>query len=148
MKKVALIFAGILVVVIVGVFVASECGVLEPSHRGGMEAEVGTQPGAIHITNKNDFPWYGLIITLNEKYSNRLLMDRGNWPYFLSTRVHNPGETKTIPFGGNFVYSEDRYLDDTDVWWTGIAYTNVVDRIQLDAKSQVDGDYDLRATHE
>ena len=115
--------------------------------KGGMEANLVVYPGAVDITNVNDFPWYGLIVTLNEKYSNRLLMDKGNWPYFRSDRVLMPGEVwQGLGLEGNFVHSEDNYLDPTDTWWEGILNSITVERIQLDAKSRVDGPYDLRAT--
>lgn len=144
MKKPVLIVIGILVVLFGGFFVADSC--IAPKNLGDMSAEVRTRRGSIEITNKNDFHWYGLIITLNERYSNRILMDRDNWPYFDSDRVHRSGETRSLPYEDNFVHSENEYLDDEDVWWDDIEYTGV-DRIQLDAKSSKDGGYDLRSTY-
>lgn len=105
-------------------------------------------PGAVDVTNLNDFPWYGLIITINEKYSNELLLDKGNWPYFSHDSVLKPGDVrKGVGFEGNFVYSEDDYLDPTDVWWEGIPYSITVERIELRAKSELNGPYDLRVTY-
>ena len=116
--------------------------------KGGMEADLTVYPGAVDVTNLNDFPWYGLIITINEKYSNELLLDKGNWPYFSHDSVLKPGDVrKGVGFEGNFVYSEDDYLDPTDVWWEGIPYSITVERIELRAKSELNGPYDLRVTY-
>ena len=131
--------------VLFGTLLASSgCG--EASSKGGMAAEVSVLPGGADITNSNDFPWYGLVITLNEKYSNRLLMDKGNWPYFRHDSILMPGEVRKMAFDGNFVHSEDDYLDPDDTWWQGIPYTITVENIRLEAKSKIDGPYDLATT--
>lgn len=140
MKKFGLVLAFFAMVVM------AACG--EEIQMGGMDAEVSTQLGAVNITNVNEFPWYGLIITLNGKYSNRLLMDRGNWPYYRSDRAVMPNEERSIPLGNNFVYSEDKYLDSTDAFFETIPFTDTVELIRLEAKSKVDGPYDLRVTKE
>ena len=122
----------------------SACG--EVTSKGGMEAEATVLPGGADITNLNDFPWYGLMITLNEKYSNRLLMDKGNWPYFRHDSVVMPSEVEKIVFESNFVDSDDNYLDSDDTWWENIPYTITVENIRLEAKSKIDGPYDLMVT--
>ena len=111
-----------------------------------MDAEGIVLPGGMDITNLNDFPWYGLVITLNEKYSNQLLLDKGNWPFFRSDSVVEPGEVQKIIFEGNFVASDDDYLDPTDIWWENVPYSIIVEHIRLEAKSSLDGRYDLVAT--
>ena len=122
----------------------SACG--EDTSKGGMAAEATVLPGGADITNLNDFPWYGLVITLNERYSNRLLMDQGNWPYFRHDSVVTPVEVDKIIFESNFVDSGDDYLGPNDTWWKNIPYTITVENIRLEAKSKVDGPYDLMAT--
>ena len=132
-----LVFLGTLLII-------SACG--DVSSKGGMAAEATVLPGGADITNSNDFPWYGLVITLNEKYSNRLLMDKGNWSYFRHDSVLMPGEVRKIAFESNFVHSEDDYLDPGDTWWQNIPYTITVENIRLEAKSKIDGPYDLATT--
>ena len=129
---------------LITLIVLSACGGI--SSKGGMEAEGQISSGGADITNLNDFPWYGLVITLNKKYSNRLLMDKGNWPFLRHDSVVMPGEVKAIFFEGNFVDSDDDYLDPDDIWWEGIPYTITVEHLRLEAKSKIDGPYDLVVT--
>ena len=110
-----------------------------------MRAEATFFPADAEVTNLNDFPWYGLVITLNEEYSNRLLMDRRNWPFWRSDRAVIPGEVRYIYFRGNFVYSADERLDSSDTFWE-IRYTTPVDVLHLEAKSRIDGPYDLKVS--
>ena len=124
--------------------ILSACG--QVTSMGDMHAEGKIGAGGAAITNLNDFPWYGLVVTINEKYSNRLLMDKGNWPFLRYDSVVMPGEVERIVFEGNFVHSDDDYLDPDDTWWENIPYTIAVEKIRLEAKSKINGSYDLIVT--
>ena len=131
---------GVFTILMTGV-VACETG--QPNQKGGMEAEATIFPGGADITNLNDFPWYGLTLTLNDNYSNRLLLDKGNWPFLRHDSVVLQGDVEVVIFEGNFVKSDDEFLDHDDTWWKNIPYTITVEKIRLEAKSEVDGSYDL-----
>ncbi len=83
---------------------------------------------------------------MNVAQCNRFLMDTGNWPYFQHDSVGMPGEVGKIVFEGNFVDSDDGYLDPDDTWREHIPYTITLEDIRLEAKSRIDGPYDLMVT--
>ena len=104
-----------------------------------MEAEGVIYAGGAEITNLNDFPWYGLTITLDKRYSNRYFFGDPNRPYLRRDSIVEPGAVETWSFSYDFVDVDGKR-------WEGIPFTRTVNRIDLEAKSQVDGPYDLSTT--
>ena len=94
--------------------------------------------GSANVTNLNDFPWYGLVTTIDDRYTNRHFLDNPDRPYLRSTSVVEPGETDLVPFGSDF-------FDDEGNQWRIVLNQITVEKIKLEAKSQPNGQYDLMA---
>ena len=84
---------GLLVLAVVATVVAS-IGTTDEggTDEGGMEATVKVYPGGLNLTNLNNFPWYGLVITLDDRYSTRYLFGDPDRPYLRHDKVVPPGE--------------------------------------------------------
>ena len=98
-----------------------------------MNASVHVLLNAIEVINNDDFPWYGLIITVN-KYSTRYYFNHPNWPFLSDDSILEPNELTSPTLSGS--YSNK----DGNTW----AFESSVKKIKLEAKSQVDGPYDLK----
>ena len=101
----------------------------EPETAGGrMEANVEFYVAGADVTNINDFPWYELRATLDEKYTNRE-----------HESLVKAGEIVEVIFTYDFYDKDGRK-------WRAVPFTQTVKRITLEAKSDVDGPYDLAVT--
>ena len=106
---------------------------------GRMNATSTVYAEGAHLLNRNDFPWYGLVVTLNDRYSNRHLFGDPDRPHLRSDSVVEPGEFRTVTFA-------DDFIDAQGVWWETVPNRLTVKRIKLEAKSRIDGSYDLSTT--
>ena len=129
------VLIGLLVVVLVLSWIGSSIGTTDD---GGMEAAVKVYPGGLEWTNLNDFPWYGLVITLDDRYSNRYLFGDPDRPYLRHDKAVGPDEVQTMDF--------DNFIDADGIRWQIVPYQVTVKRVRLEAKSRVNGPYDLSAT--
>ena len=104
-----------------------------------MTATVGVLPNGLNITNTDDFPWYGLIITIDDKYSTRYHFGDPGRNYLREDSILESGETESMPIEDNFITKDGKN-------WHAIPYQITVKKITLEAKSQINGPYDLKAT--
>ena len=102
-----------------------------------MKAAVHVLPGAVQVTNNNDFPWYGLIITVNGRYSTRYYFGDPGRTYLRADSIEEPGEFTSMGLEDNFI---DRNGNEIE----RIPYTITVRQVELEAKTRVDGPYDLK----
>ena len=112
------------------------CAILACDSAGGMEASVVVTAGSAEVTNLNDFPWYGLVTTINDRYTNRQFLGNPDRPYLRHDSAVEPGETDLVPFGHDF-------FDDDGNQWRIVPFRITAERVMLEAKSQVNGPYDL-----
>ena len=135
-----LVIAGVLFILlflIIGALVTSLSE--EDTDTTTMNASVHVLPGAIRMINNNDFPWYGLIITLDDRYSTRYYFGDPQRPYLRPNSIVEPGELKSTPLLGNFIDKNKNEYESTP-------YTITVGKVKLEAKTTVDGPYDLKFT--
>ena len=137
MKRGVLIGIVGLLLLIVCVRVIADTG---SNNEEEMEATVIAFPGGLDVTNLNDFPWYGLVITVNETYSNRYYMGDPDRPYMRPDSVVQPNEVESIVFQGNFI-TED------GMEWENIPFVITAEEIRLEAKTEVNGAYNLVASY-
>ena len=105
-----------------------------------MTATVKIMPGAIVVINEDPFPWYGLIITVEDRYSTKYRFDDPNWGFLAEDSVLEPNEEVGPPINA--------FIDSSGNEYEGRLYTIIAAGITLEAKTSVDGQYDLRATFE
>ena len=117
--------------------------------QGEMDAAIHLFPGVIDVTNKNDFPWYGLITTLNThdgRYSTRYNFGDANWHWLRPDNVQEPGEMDSPSLVGDTAFMDrDGNVFDGNRREEG-RYTTNIREVSLEAKSIVDGPYDLAFT--
>ena len=104
-----------------------------------MEASVEVSPVSATVVNLNDFPWYGLVMTIDDRYTNRSFLDNPDRPYLRHDSMVGPGETENVGFGNDF-------FDEDGNQWKAVPYRITVKKIKLEAKFPVDGPYDLMKT--
>ena len=112
--------------------------VAQPSTDNAMLTHVHVQAGAVNMINNNDFPWHGLIITVNDDYSTHYRFNDPNYPWLRADSILEPGEW----IGPN----PKAFMDKNGNEFKGIPYTITVKKVKLEAKSQPDGPYDLSFT--
>ena len=105
------------------------------SNPAAMSASVHVLPGGVIIINDNDFRWYGLIVTIDDLYSTRYRLGDPNYPFVRPDRITEPGE--------EYASLLSTHIDKNGKEFEGIVYTITVKKVKLEAKSQVDGPYDL-----
>ena len=102
-----------------------------------MTATVKIMPGAIIVYNEDSFPWYGLIINLEDGYSTKYRFNDSDWPGLRADSIVLPNEE----WDGSIT----AFIDKNGTEWEGKPYTVVATDVTLEAKSEVDGPYDLKA---
>ena len=105
------------------------------SNPAAMSASVHVQAGGVTTINDNDFRWYGLIITIDDRYSTRYRFGDPDYFFLRPDRITEPGEEDS--------FSLSLYIDKNGKEFEGIVNTITVKNVKLEAKSQVDGPYDL-----
>ena len=118
-----------------------------PDNQDSMDARVNLLPGAIQIINENDFSWYGLRTTIytNEGvYSDRHLFGDNNWPWLRPDRERKPNEEISFLTHPDYtsLQTEDGKPYSGNSLEGGTLY-HTIQSITLEAKTQVDGSYDL-----
>ena len=105
------------------------------SNPAAMSASVHVQAGAVTTINDNDFRWYGLIVTIDDRYSTRYRFGDPDYHFLRPDIITEPGEEDHFPLS--------LYIDKNGKEFEGIVNTITVKKVKLEAKSQVDGPYDL-----
>ena len=105
------------------------------SNPAAMSASVHVQAGAVTTINDNDFRWYGLIVTIDDRYSTRYRFGDPDYHFLRPDIITEPGEGDHFPLS--------LYIDKNGKEFEGIVNTITVKKVKLEAKSQVDGPYDL-----
>ena len=105
------------------------------SNPASMSASVHVLPGTVTTINDNDFRWYGLIVTIDDRYSTRYRFGDPDYHFLRPDRITEPGEEDH--------FSLSLYIDKNGKEFEGIVNTITVKKVKLEAKSQVDGPYDL-----
>ena len=125
---------GLLVVALV---LATIVSAIDPdsSTDNPMSAAVHVLPGGVSVINNNAFPWYGLIITVNDQYSTRYHFGDPNYSFLRPDSIVEPGELISMDVG-NFVDKDGKEFE-------AILYTVTVRRVKLEAKTKIDGSYNL-----
>ena len=101
-----------------------------------MNAHVNVLPGGVQIFNNDPFPWYGLIVTIDDHYSSKY--------YFDSDGYNPPSDPEAIVEPGELdAYTLDFLVDKDGNEFEGKLYTITISKVKLEAKTQVDGPYDL-----
>ena len=142
-ERIAMVLGGIVVLIIVLAIVGSIIGsesneeetTTDTNNTARMAAHVHVQAGAVNVINNNDFPWYGLITTVNDDYSTRYRFGDFNYPWIRSDSILEPGER----YGPSITAFIDKHGNEFE----GVIYTITVKKVELEAKSQPDGPYDL-----
>ena len=107
------------------------------SNTPSMTATVKIMPGGIMVYNEDTFPWYGLIINLKDGFSTKYRFNDSDWPGLRADSVVLPNEET----GGSIT----AYIDRNGNEYEGQLYTILATDVTLEAKSEVDGPYDLKA---
>ena len=102
-----------------------------------MTATVKIMPGGVTVINEDDFSWYGLIITLHRDYSTKYRFDDPNWGFLTEDSVLEPDE--------EIGPALNAFIDKDGNEYEGQLYTILATRVTLEAKTRVDGPYDLKA---
>ena len=103
-----------------------------------MTATVKIMPGAIYVFNEDTFPWYGLIITINDRYSTKYRFGDRNWGFLSKDSILHPKD--------DIGPSITAFIDKNDNEYEGELYTIIATDVTLEVKTRVDGPYDLKAT--
>ena len=122
-----------LVIIIVG-----SCADVDSSLTEPMTATVRIKAGAIYVINEDTFPWYGLIITLHDRWTTEHRFDDQNWPWLRDDSILLPSE-ETKP-------AITAFIDDRGSEYEGKLYTIIAVKVTLRAKTSVDGPYDLETS--
>ena len=102
-----------------------------------MTATVKIMPGGINVYNEDTFPWYGLIINLEDGYSTKYRFNDSDWPGLRADSIVLPN--------GEWSGSITAFIDRNGTKWEGELYTVIATDVTLEAKSEIDGPYDLKA---
>ena len=102
-----------------------------------MTATVQFLPRFIRVYNDNTFPWYGPIITLDDSYSTKYLLDDPYHPYLSKDKEILPDE--------EYGASQDAMVNERGVSYYDVYGSRFLSAVTLEAKSKIDGPYDLRA---
>ena len=105
-----------------------------------MTATVQIMPGAVNVINEDTFPWYGLTITLDDRYSTKYRFGDWNWGWLREDSILEPNEEIGPPIHA--------FIDKNGNEYEGELYTIIATDVTLEAKTRVDGPYDLKATFE
>ena len=135
-----LVIAGVLFILlflIIGALVTSLSEEDTDADATTMNASVHVLPGAIRMINNNDFPWYGLIITLDDRYSTRYYFGDPQRPYLRPNSIVEPGERKSMPLADNFIDKNKNEFERP---------LHTMSKVKLEAKTAVDSSYDLKFT--
>ena len=136
LKKVLLAVLAIIgVLVVLAIIAGLSTSDDETGDSNPMSASVLVQPGGVTIINDNDFRWYGLFITIDDRYSTRYRLGDPEYSFISTDRITEPGEERPS--------SLSTYIDKNGKEFEGIFHTITVKKVKLEAKSQVDGPYDL-----
>ncbi len=118
-------------------------------NQGGMDARINLNPGSIEIINENNFRWYGLKTTLytnDGTYSDRHLFGNDNWPWLRPDRIREPDEEYSPslhPDSTPFLTEAGEPYSGNNVDLERGTWNYTIRSVTLEAKSQVDGPYDL-----
>ena len=130
---------GVLTAIVLVIIIAIVIAVLGCSDESiPMAATVRIKPGAILVINEDTFPWYGLIITLGGSHSTKHHFGDPNWFWLSKDSVLLPSEETGPGFAA--------FIDGHGNEWEGKPSKIVVTKVTIEAKTDVDGPYDLHAT--
>ena len=104
-----------------------------------MTATVKILPGAIDVINEDTFPWHGLIITIDDRYSTKYHFGDFNWGFLSEDSILQPQEETGAPIDGGFIDKNGKEFE-------GKLYTIIAGKVDLEARTRADGPYDLKAT--
>ena len=105
-----------------------------------MTATVKIMPGGINVYNEDTFPWYGLIINLKDGYSTKYRFNDSDWPGLRTDSILLPNEEWSGSITAFIDKDGSSYEEDQ-----GKLYTIIATDVTLEAKSEKDGPYDLKA---
>ena len=91
--------------------------------------------GAIVVLNNDAFPWYGIIVTVDDEYSTSYHFGDPNYPFLRPSSVVEPGELYSMDFSN--LISSGRETIPTE------PFVIPVINIKLKATTVIDGPYDL-----
>ncbi len=100
-----------------------------------MNAHVNVWAGAIVVLNNDAFPWYGIIVSVDDEYSTSYHFGDPNYPFLRPSSVVEPGELYSMDFSN--LINSGRETIPTEPFV--IPEINV----KLEATTLIDGDYDL-----
>ena len=131
---------GILIIVgfLMLIAVAACDTITNSSSTAPMTATVRIKAGAIYVINEDTFPWYGLIITLGDRWTTEHRFGDWNWPWLSQDSILLPNE--------DIKPSINAFVDDDGNEYESKLYTIIATKVTLRAKTRVDGTYDLEAT--
>lgn len=132
-----LIVVGLLGLLVIGFVVYSVIYPPGPEMLGSAQI----WPGGMSIHNENDFPWYGMVVTIEGKYSTKHHLDDPNWGFISPDSVLLPGESQRIDITA-FVDSDSNEYEGPR--YTGKLGLQNVKRITVEAKTEVDGRYNMK----
>ena len=125
----------LLLIIAVGLFGDSDT---TSSSASNMTATVGIYAGSVEVINEDTFPWHGLLITLNDRYSTKYRLGDSNYPFIREDRILEPKD--------DYQPSLTAFIDKSGNEYPGEVYTIIATKVKLEAKTKVDGPYDLKAT--
>ena len=100
-----------------------------------MNAHVNIWAGAVVVLNNDTFPWYGIIVTVDDEYSTSYHFGDPNYGFLHPSSVVEPRELYTMAFS-NIINSDRETMP-------GEPYVIPVIKIKLKATTMIDGPYDL-----
>ena len=106
-----------------------------PAQTVTMNAHVNVWAGAVVVLNNDAFPWYGIIVTVDDEYSTSYHFGDPNYGFLRPSSVVEPGELYTMAFS-NMINSDRGKMP-------GEPYVIPMINIKLKATTMIDGPYDL-----
>ena len=100
-----------------------------------MNAHVNVWAGAVVVLNNDAFPWYGIIVTVDDEHSTSYHFGDPNYGFLRPSSVVEPGELYTMSFS-NMINSDRETMP-------GEPYVIPMINIKLKATTMIDGPYDL-----
>ena len=106
-----------------------------PAQTQTMNARVNVWAGAVVVLNNDTFPWYGIIVTVDDEYSTSYHFGDPNYGFLRPSSVVEPGELSPMSFS-NLINSDRETMP-------GEPFVIPVINIKLKATTLIDGPYDL-----
>ena len=100
-----------------------------------MNAHVNVWAGAVVVLNNDAFPWYGIIVTVDDEYSTSYHFGDPNYGFLRPSSVVEPGELYTMSFS-NMINNDRETMP-------GEPYVIPMINIKLKATGMIEGPYDL-----